>query len=263
MYDNHNQVQAQEQGQSVTQPLLMQSETQVQTQNVIQGQLQTQPQSNTQSQDRITGQIAVHKTDKKLLEFIDSLNPAPIHDYAAIHAGAVRPYEKDGQRVYSVIRIVAQDYSRRGEDSVRVKANISPEEALYLANMVRNGVKDYKFEAVKIFGSPDQGGLCPMTKLWINRNETTADGEILNRPWKVDIENGRGRKAQGKNGGAYCQSGSYVLEKKVFLNFTDYEFFKLMCGVERYIGIWEMVHGAKLIKEGRIARDMQYVGGGC
>ena len=30
------------------------------------------------SDNRITGQIAVHKTDKKLLEFIDGLNAAPL-----------------------------------------------------------------------------------------------------------------------------------------------------------------------------------------
>ena len=214
--------------------------------------------NNNQTQERVTGQIAVHKTDKKLLEFIDGLNPAPMQDYAAIHAGAVRPFEYNGQRVYSVIRIMAQDYSRKGELSVRVKANIAPEEALYIAEMVKSRVKDFKFEAVKIFGNPDSQGFCPMTKLWITRSETTADGETLNRPWKVDIENGKGRKAQGKNGGSYCQSGSYVLEKKVFLNFTDYEFFKLMCAVERYISIWEMVNGAPLLREGRKARDEQF-----
>jgi len=213
---------------------------------------------NQQAQDRITGQIAVHKTDKKLLEFIDNLNSAPVQDYAAIHAGVVRPYEKDGQRVYSVIRIVAQDYSRKGEPSVRAKVNISPEEAVYIAVMLKNGVKDFKFEAVKIFGNPDNQGFCPMTKLWITRSETTTSGETLNRPWKVDIENGKGRKAHAKNGGAYCQGGSYVLEKKVFLNFTDYEFFKLMYAVERYIHIWEIVYGVPILREGRKTRDMQY-----
>jgi hypothetical protein len=214
---------------------------------------------NSQVQDRITGQIAVHKTDKKLLEFIDNLHLAPLRDYAAIHAGAVRPYEKDGQRVYSVIRLVAQDYSRKGELSVRAKANIAPEEAIYIAEKLKTGIKDFNFEAVKIFGNPDNQDYCPMTKLWINRSETTASGETLNRPWKVDIENGKGKKAYAKNGGAYCQSGSYVLEKKVFLNFTDYEFFKLMRAVERYINVWEMVHGGKLLKEGRSARDNQFL----
>ena len=216
---------------------------------------------NNQAQERITGQIAVHKTDKKLLEFIDNLHLAPIQDYAAIHAGAVRPHKKDGQRVYSVIRIVVQDYSRKGEPSVRVKANIAPEEAVYIAEILKNGVKDFKFEAVKIFGNPDNQGFCPMTKLWITRNDSTASGEPLKRPWKVDIENGKGRKAHAQNGGAYCQSGSYSLEKKVFLNFTDYEFFKLMCAVERYISVWEMVHGCKLLKDGRSARDSQLLAG--
>ena len=218
--------------------------------------------SHDHTQDRISGQIAVHKTDKKLLEFIENLNLAPVQDYAAIHAGVVRPCEKDGQRVYSVIRLVAQDYSRKGEPSVRVKVNISPEEALYIAHMLKTGVQDFKFEAIKIFGNPDKGGYCPMTKLWINRNATTDSGEAIKYPWKVDIENGRGRKAQGKNGGAYCLGGSYVLDKKVFLNFTDYEFFKLFCAVERFITVWEMVHGAKLIKDGRAARDKQYATNG-
>jgi hypothetical protein len=215
-----------------------------------------------QTQDRISGQIAVHKTDKKLLEFIENLNLAPVQDYAAIHAGVVRPCEKDGQRVYSVIRLVAQDYSRKGEPSVRAKVNISPEEALYIANVVKMGEADFKFEAIKIFGNPDKHGFCPMTKLWINRNAVTDNGEAIKYPWKVDIENGRGKKAQGKNGGAYCLSGSYVLDKKVFINLSDYDFFKLMCAVERFITVWEMVHGAKLIKEGRAARDLQYATNG-
>ena len=226
------------------------------TQN--QAQIQNQGQQQAPTQDRITGQIAVHKTDKKLLEFIDNLNSAPLQDYAAIHAGTVRPYEKDGQRIYSVIRIVAQDYSRKGEHSIRAKANIAPEEAMFIAERIKAGVKDFKFEAVKIFGNPDNQGYCPMTKIWINRSEKNADGKTMNRPWKVDIENGKGRKVYGKNGGAYCQGGSYVLEKKVFLNFSDYEFFKLLSAVERYIRVWEIVHGAKLLKEGRPARDMQY-----
>jgi len=217
--------------------------------------------TDTNQQNRITGQIAVHKTDKKLLEFIDNLNPAPIQDYAAIHAGAVRPHEINGQRIYSVIRLVAQDYSRKGEHSVRAKANISPEEVMFFTAMIKAGVKDFKYESVKIFGNPDNQGYCPMTKLWITRSEATTGGEALTRPWKVDIENGKGRKAQGKNGGAYCQSGSYVLEKKVFLNFTDCEFFKLFSAVERYVNLWEIVHGAKLIREGRTAREAQYTDG--
>jgi len=217
-----------------------------------------QEQGQQQENNRITGQIAVLKTANKLLEFIDNLNPAPVHDYAAIHAGAVRPHEVNGQRVYSVVRIVAQDYTRKGEPSIRAKANISPEDALFIYNAVCTGAKEFKFEAVKIFGSPDKQGYCPMTKLWINRSDTTPTGETLNRPWKVDIENGKGRKASNKNGGSYCQGGSYVLDKKVFLNFTDNEFFNLLTAVRRYIDVWEITNGAKLVREGRAARETQY-----
>jgi len=203
------------------------------------------------------GQIAVHKTDKKLLEFIDGLNPAPSQDYAAIHAGAVRPYEKDGQRVHSVIRIVAQDYSRRGELSTRVKANISPEEAMYFAQMVKNGAESFMFHAAKIFGSPDKQGFCPVTKLWVSRCSNAVDTHTLSHPWKVTIENGRGKKEHGKNGGAFCKEGSYLRDKEVFLSFTDFEFFKLLCAVERFINLWEITNGTELIQEGRLARDTQ------
>ena len=209
-------------------------------------------------QTRITGQIAVHRTDKKLLEFIENLNPAPIQDYAAIHAGAVRPYEVNGKRVHSIIRLVAQDYSRKDIPSKRVKANIAPEDALYLASIARAGVKDFKFESIKIFGNPDAFGLCPMTKLWVNRRDVTANGEALINPWNVTIENGKGIKAQNKSGGSFCQGGSYVLEKRVFMHFTDYEFFKLICAVERFIQAWEIAHGVTLVKEGRHARDTQF-----
>ena len=210
--------------------------------------------------ERITGQIAVHKTHTKLIEFIDNLNPAPITDYASIHAGAARPCEHEGKRVYSTIRIIAQDYSRKGELSVRVRANISPAEVAYLASAIKyEPVHGFKYESEKIYGKPDEHGYSPVTKLWVTRFKT--DETSVNKPaqpWRVDIENGRGIKTVDENGGTFCQPGTYEQEKKVFLNLSGFEFFSLMVAVERFVNLWEISHAPNLIREGQEARNASW-----
>ena len=41
-------------------------------------------------QNYISRQITVYKTDKKLIEFIDKLKPAPTDFYAHIHSSEIR-----------------------------------------------------------------------------------------------------------------------------------------------------------------------------
>jgi hypothetical protein len=160
--------------------------------------------------ERITGQIAVHKTHTKLLEFIDNLNPAPISDYASIHAGVTHPCEQEGKRVYSTIRLVAQDYSEKNSLSVRARANISPAEVLYFASAIKNGAPNvFKYETMKIFGQPDSRGYSSVTKLKITRFKTREEQKSC-QPWRVYIENGKGIKATDENGCTFCQEGSYV-----------------------------------------------------
>ena len=210
--------------------------------------------------ERITGQIAVHKTNTKLIEFIDNLNPAPTTDYASIHARAARQNEHEGKRVYSTIRLVAQDYSRKGELSVRVRVNISPAEVFFLASAIKYGaVHGFTYESVKIYGKPDENGYSPVTKLWVTRFKTNeATAYKVNQPWRVDIENGRGIKAVDENGGLFCQPGTYVQEKKVFVTLSDFEFFSLIVAVERFVNLWEYAHAPTLIREGQTARNESY-----
>jgi hypothetical protein len=225
--------------------------------------------------ERITGQIAVHKTSTKLIEFIDNLNVAPVTDYASIHAGIVRPCEQDGKRVYSTIRLVAQDYSIKGALSVRVSANISPAEVSYLASAIKYGaILGFKYESEKIYGKPNEHGYSSVTKLWVTRCKTSDTSFYkASQPWRVDIENGRGIKTADENGGTFCQPGcmgeqrllanatspgTYEKVKKVFLNLSDFEFFALMVAAERYVALWEYSHAPALIREGRTARDASW-----
>ena len=90
-------------------------------------------------QNYISRQITVYKTDKKLIEFIDKLKPAPTDFYAHIHSFGDK--DEEGVKQTSCIGIVLQDYSKgTGKQTVRVMANISPDEAEYILTQLQNKV---------------------------------------------------------------------------------------------------------------------------
>lgn len=100
---------------------------------------------------RITSrQIAVYKTDKALLELVDSLKPAGASYPAHIHASG-----EEDEEGYSLIRLQMVDYSAgTGQKSVSVYANISPDEALYLYSRIFSGVQTFfHVPAEDIWGS--------------------------------------------------------------------------------------------------------------
>lgn len=198
----------------------------------------------------ISRQISVYKTDRKLVEFLDKLNPAPVDSYAHIHAHA--DDDGNGKRIYSNIGVVLQDYS--GE-TIRVTANISPDEAQYIFNSVQSGVENFEFKAEKIFGLPDEHGYSQVTKLRIVRASAGSDGTRRNYPWCVDLENGRGIASKGKTGGTYCQQNSYRSDKRMYINLNDFDFFKLTNRVSQYINAWEQLYGASVMVKGRTALD--------
>jgi len=200
----------------------------------------------------ISRQISVYKTDKKLVEFIDKLNTAPINTYAHIHAQG--DDMGDGKKVYSNIGIVMQDYSKgTGKNTVRVTAIISPDEAQYIFSRVQAGVQSFEFKLDKIFGIPDEHGYSSVAKLKVIRASIGSDGKERKYPWYLEIENGKGIAAKARTGGTYCQSNSYQCVSKVFANLNDVDFFKLLNRVSQYIAAWETAVGPALIKKGRLA----------
>lgn len=105
---------------------------------------------------RITSrQIAVYKTDKALLELVDSLKPAGASYPAHIHASG-----EEDEEGYSLIRLQMVDYSAgTGQKSVSVYANISPDEALYLYSRIFSGVQTFFMSRQKIFGEAKKKGM--------------------------------------------------------------------------------------------------------
>jgi hypothetical protein len=200
----------------------------------------------------ISRQIAVYKTNVKLVEFNDKLNTAPVESYAHIHA--MGDEGENGKKVYSTIGIVLQDYTNgKGSKNIRVMANISPDEAQFIFSRMQACVETFDFTADKIFGATDANGYASMTKLKIVRVPVDKSGQKRNYPWTIYIENGKGIKARGSTGGTFCKSGSYICENKAFINLTDLDFYKLLNRVSQYINAWELVFGSAVIKQGRAA----------
>jgi len=199
----------------------------------------------------------VYKTDKKLLEFIDRLNPAPINSYAHIHAQA--DSDGNGRKIYSLIQVVLQDYSKgTGENTVRVKANISPAEAKFIYSRAFSGTDKFEFSSDKIFGEKDNDGYSQVTKLKIIRATAGSDGKPRIYPWYIECDNGKGIAEKNKNGGSYCKSGSFESANKVFLNLNDLDFFTRISDVVSYINIWESQYGASVMIAGRTELEAQY-----
>jgi len=204
----------------------------------------------------ISRQIAVYKTDKKLIEFIDKLNPAPITTYAHLHAQADDAGE--GRKVYSNIGIVLQDYSAgTGDKTIRLTVNISPDEAEYIYSKVKIGIKEFEFSLSKIFGKPDENGYATATKLTITRGILDEEKKPLRYPWCVDAMIGRGIPEKNQTGGTYCQKNSFKCDKQVKVYLVDIDFFKLMNRVSSYIRVWESQYGASLMITGRNAVEEQ------
>ena len=80
----------------------------------------------------------------------------------------------------------------------------------------------------------------------------------MKSPWKIQIVNGKGIKAQNKNGGSYMQPRSFQSEKTTAIQLTDMDLFTLLKRTDSYISNWETVIAASLINNGkRMLADQQ------
>lgn len=199
----------------------------------------------------ITKQISKYATDKKLIEFNDKMRLAPLEYYGHIHATGDK--NAQGKNVTSLIGIRLLDYSAgKGENIVCVDANITPDELMYVFSKLNQGVDKFEFSQDKIFGDPDKDGFCDVTRLKIIRASVDKIGKPRNYPWFIQIENGKGKKAQnGTSGGTYMLPGSYKEEKKAFININDLDFYRLLSRIRSYITVWEFTYGPQRIRQAK------------
>ncbi len=199
----------------------------------------------------VRNSIAVYKTDKRLVELRDKLNPSFWGNYAELHGHA----DIDGSgKVYSNIGVVLYDYSNgTGNNTIKVYVNITPEDVFWIYNALTAHTEYFELEQTKIFGQPDQNGYSPMTKLRIVRSGVDKNGEVRRYPWCITAENGFGIAQHTRVGGTYCQSGTYRSDRKAFISLSDYDFFRLINRTVRYITQFENTYCPPIIGNGRTA----------
>ena len=88
-----------------------------------------------------------------------------------------------------------------------------------------------------------------VTKVSVKRASVGKDGKPRNYPWCVMVENGRAIKESTQTGGIHMKKGSYQMERSVFVNINDYDFFRLMQQTVRYINAWELTMAPKRIRD--------------
>lgn len=195
----------------------------------------------------ITNQIAVYKTNKKLIEFKDKLRYSSILRYAHIHSYG----EKDdkGRNVNSNIGILLQDYSNgTGSNTIKVEFNISPRDIKFIFCILKNGQVDFELKQDKISPITSANGKNFVSKLIIKRANVGPDGKIRNYPWTIYVENGYAVAAKADTGGTYIKPNSYVKEKSVYININDLNLFELLDGVNTFIEVWEKRYGEMLLE---------------
>ena len=197
---------------------------------------------------KINQQIAIYMTNKKLCEFNDKLKAAPVEYYAHMHAQGEKVSGSARQR--SCIGMVLQDYSNgTGNSTIRVSANLAPEFFSYALSRVAQGVEIFDYYEEKIFGTPDEQGYSSVSKASIKRASYGQDGQPRKYPWCIQVENGKAIKEETSTGGIHMKKGTYKKERSVFVNISDFDFYRLMLQTSRYIQAWELTVAPKRIRE--------------
>jgi len=194
------------------------------------------------SQEKIYRGIASIKNEKSLVEFTNKLQVAELSQFSRLL----------GEK--SKIGIVIQDYSKgTGKENIIVEANILPEEALGLLERAKaivyyGGKGDFQDSWVKTFGEYEdehgkKDGNAIVTKLMISRRSTDSSGKPMRYPWNIQIENGKGKMAEGKNA---LVSGTYVCLKKAYKQVSDEDLIGVLIRVSSCIREFEH-HAASVL----------------
>ena len=182
----------------------------------------------------VSRQIGVYKTQSALLELNNCMRQASGQFPWHIHAQGLS--EEGG---YSLIRAVMVDYSDR-DKSFSVYANLSPEMVKYLYEQIKQNMDDFFWSQQKIFhekdAAPEEGAV---TCFSICRHRYDATGKERRMPWTVEIQNGTGRIAHNRNGGQYCEKGSYRKDKGVSVSLKDEDIFGLFARADAVIRAFE------------------------
>lgn len=187
-------------------------------------------------------QIARVEGNKKLLELQDYLEKNE-------NPSKVKPLSCDSKE-----RLVLVDYSSEGENNISVYFNLD-EKCLFTLHKLAATRRDFKKDETRIYGEPDEKGLSIVKKLTVTRQGADQQGKPKNYPFYICIEDGRGVKLKSQTGGFYLKSGTFVCEKKAYVNLAQLDFEYLLDKGVRYWHEIEAFHRKEQFFTGLLASN--------
>lgn len=205
---------------------------------------------NQNYQPQCSNQISKIQTNRKLIALYDKLQYAAFSNYAQLHAKG--EHSENDRKIKSLIGVTIQDYSNgTGEQNIIAHFNLEPEQLQFFLTRISAGFQDFDWTSEKIFGAPDEQGYSHAQKFFISRHPYDKDGKVMNRPWFIHVQNGKGIKVQNPNGGSYMQAQSFRPQKTAFIRLLDDEIFSLFKRADSYITNWEASIAPSLIQNGK------------
>ena len=201
--------------------------------------------------NEITSQCAVIKNETTTLSFYPNVTPVPVERFKEIYEGK--------------IKIVLYDFSRgKGDNGVSVYYNLDMDDFEYLYERAKQFNLPQPFSGNKIMGNwPEKNGryagLCPVTKLYITRNETNSKGELMRNPWSITISNGYAQAARGKKPGTFYEKPKTFQETgRARMMLTDQSFLYCMKKIKQYLNVSLMLIGSQIIPQGQQMLEEKY-----
>ena len=207
-------------------------------------------------EEYFNGRIVKVNGPDKILECMNKLHPASVANYAHIHADG-EAKNSFGGNINSKLAIRLQEGS--GETKKVVRVNISPEEAEYIYQGVCQKDTLLSLENLKIFGEPNKEGRCRANVFKLGYDSRPdKSGKQRRSPWLLKLSEGTGIKKKNKNGGSYCEGGSYKAEKESYIYLDQYEMFRFFLRIKKFIDTWEFFMSQFLFDEGIKAQETAY-----
>lgn len=111
----------------------------------------------------------------------------------------------------------------------------------------------YKQDRVDVYRK--NNGSAPVTILSISRTDKDRNGNKMRSPWCVKITNGTAPLKEQQNGTSSYVNSQLKVEKECFINLSDYDMFRCLNRVVRFIEIWENTMGIPVVAQGEKLRE--------
>lgn len=116
---------------------------------------------------------------------------------------------------------------------------------------------DFSYSQDRVNPYKEENGLCPVSTLSITRSGLRKDGSVSQMPWYVCIKNFQAKPVKQANGMTSYNGSSVQNQKEAFILVSDFDMYRCVYRVTRFIELWEMAVGIPLIKTGLKQKELE------